>query len=245
LNRLSQEFLKNWLKWQNSVQPILVEEESIVFKDLLRENKTLLTASVKNLKGEVHEIADLGSLHRSISSCQKCRLGETRNNLVFGEGSENSELMFIGEGPGHDEDITGRPFVGKAGMLLTKIIENGLKIQRGSVYIANIVKCRPPGNRDPLPDEAETCIDYLRKQIGFIKPSVIVLLGRVAAKHLLDIEESITKAREKIYYYEGIPVFVTYHPSALLRNEKYKRPVWEDIKKVIAYLDRINGRISP
>jgi uracil-DNA glycosylase len=200
-----------------------------------------ISSPAKNLPQEespqiIEEIKDLETLFRSISNCQKCRLGITRNKIVFGEGDINAKLMFIGEGPGQDEDISGRPFVGKAGILLTRIIENGLKIPRNSVYIANIVKCRPPGNRDPLPDEADCCIGVLKKQIEIINPSVIVLLGRVAAKYLLNIEDSITKARESSYNYNDKTVFITYHPSALLRNEKYKRPVWEDMKKVIKAL---------
>jgi len=162
----------------------------------------------------------------------------TRNKVVFGEGSLKADIMFIGEGPGADEDRTGRPFVGKAGQLLTKIIENGMKISREQVYIANIVKCRPPGNRDPLPDEASACMDYLESQIEFIKPKAIILLGKVAAKYLLELETSISRARQNSYKYKDIPVFVTYHPSALLRNQQYKRPTWEDIKKVLTYLER-------
>lgn len=156
--------------------------------------------------------------------------------MVFGEGNENADIMFIGEGPGEDEDLSGRPFVGKAGQLLTKIIENGMKIPREQVYIANIVKCRPPANRDPMPDEAQCCIGFLKEQISIVKPKVLILLGKVAMKNLLGIESSMSKARETTYEYEGIKVFVTYHPSALLRNEAYKRPVWEDIKKAMKYL---------
>ena len=140
------------------------------------------------------------------------------------------------EGPGEDEDLTGRPFVGKAGQLLTKIIENGMKIPREQVYIANIVKCRPPANRDPMPDEAQCCIGFLKEQIRIVNPKVLILLGKVAMKNLLGIESPMSKARETSYEYEGIKVFVTYHPSALLRNESYKRPVWEDIKKAMKYL---------
>ncbi|HRZ79465.1 MAG TPA: uracil-DNA glycosylase [bacterium] len=178
-------------------------------------------------------------IRREVFKCSGCRLGSTKKNFVFGEGSLEASVMFIGEGPGEDEDISGRPFVGKAGQLLTKIIENGMKIPRESVYIANVVKCRPPSNRDPLPDEAAACIGYLKKQIEIINPKVIVLLGKVAAKHLLGLETTITKARESTYSYGDIKVFVTYHPSALLRNENYKRPVWEDIKKVMNYLETV------
>jgi len=237
--------LEEWLVWQSRVEPFLIPQKDA---DLINEFLTKIVpvdllktepppVKKKTLAYNPDEIYDLETLHAAIEGCLNCRLSTSRNRIVFGEGNKEARLMFIGEGPGHDEDMTGRPFVGKAGILLTKIIENGLKIERSSVYIANIVKCRPPDNRDPLPDEAETCIGYLKKQIDLVKPEVIVLLGRVAAKHLLNIEESITKARENSYNYKGIPVLVTYHPSALLRNEKYKRPVWEDMKKVIKILD--------
>ncbi len=228
--------LENWLNWQESVEPFLIPEDQVDFLDQLPDQDISLKEKSLKIK-KTEEITDLETLHSSILNCQKCRLGVTRNKLVFGEGNSSADLMFIGEGPGQDEDVSGRPFVGKAGMLLTKIIENGMKIPRNSVYIANIVKCRPPGNRDPLPDEADCCIDYLKKQIDFVNPSVIVLLGKVAAKYLLNIDCSITKARENSYSYNGKTVFVTYHPSALLRNEKYKRPVWEDMKKVMKTLN--------
>ncbi|MBP5201618.1 uracil-DNA glycosylase [bacterium] len=168
--------------------------------------------------------------------CEACRLAAKRTNMVFGEGNPDADIMFIGEGPGEDEDLSGRPFVGKAGQLLTKIIENGMKIPRSQVYIANIVKCRPPANRDPMPDEAQCCIGFLKEQIKIVNPKVLILLGKVAMKNLLGIDGSMTKAREATYEYEGIKVFVTYHPSALLRNESFKRPVWEDIKKAMKYL---------
>ena len=227
--------LENWLNWQNSIEPLLFPQYQLDnLKELPDEDCSVKDEKVVEVKFQ--DVYNLETLQKSILNCQKCRLGVTRNKLVFGEGNSNADLMFIGEGPGQDEDLSGRPFVGKAGMLLTKIIENGMKISRNSVYIANIVKCRPPGNRDPLPDEADCCIEYLEKQIEFINPSVIVLLGKVAAKYLLDIDCSITKARENSYNYNGKAVFVTYHPSALLRNEKYKRPVWEDMKKVMKVL---------
>ncbi|MBP5407198.1 uracil-DNA glycosylase [bacterium] len=178
----------------------------------------------------------LEKLRIKAEKCSACRLAAKRTKTVFGEGNPNAEIMFVGEGPGEDEDLSGRPFVGRAGQLLTKIIENGMKIPRGQVYIANIVKCRPPANRDPMPDEAQCCIGFLKEQISIVKPKVLILLGKVAMKNLLGLEGAITRARESTYEYDGIRVFVTYHPSALLRNESYKRPVWEDIKKAMKYL---------
>ncbi len=234
---ITPENIKNWLNWQETLQPFYISESfSKEILNLISEKKPRLKSEVINR--DIPEKNTIDLISREVSKCQKCRLGMTRNKVVFGEGSLKADIMFIGEGPGADEDRTGRPFVGKAGQLLTKIIENGMKISREQVYIANIVKCRPPGNRDPLPDEASACMDYLESQIEFIKPKAIILLGKVAAKYLLELETSISRARQNSYKYKDIPVFVTYHPSALLRNQQYKRPTWEDIKKVLTYLER-------
>ena len=230
--------IENWLLWQNSIQPF--NYDSIFVREVLLDisaKNIPLRIELENSTSET--VKPMEKLRNEVLKCLKCRLGGTKKNHVFGEGNLKTDIMFIGEGPGEEEDNTGRPFVGKAGQLLTKIIENGMKIPRESVYIANIVKCRPPSNRDPLPDEAAVCIGYLKKQIEIIDPKVIILLGKVAAKHLLGLETTITKARESTYSYGDIKVFVTYHPSALLRNENYKRPVWEDIKKAMNYLESI------
>jgi uracil-DNA glycosylase len=228
----------SWLIWQNSIQPFLYKE------DFSKEILSVIAQKNRDVKLEIinidkDELKPVERIRREVSKCLNCRLGQTRKNVVFGEGRIDADIMFIGEGPGEDEDRTGRPFVGKAGQLLTKIIESGMKISREEVYIANIVKCRPPSNRDPLPDEAEKCIGFLKRQIEIINPKAIIVLGKVAAKHLLGIETTITKAREETYDYGSAKVFVTYHPSALLRNESYKRPVWEDIKKVLKYLETV------
>ncbi|MGI6394121.1 MAG: uracil-DNA glycosylase [bacterium] len=230
--------LGSWLIWQNSIHPFLYKESfsNELLEIVAKKNKNL---KLKIMNTGKEELKPIEKLKKEVSVCRGCRLHKTRKNVVFGEGVVDAKIMFIGEGPGKDEDETGTPFVGKAGELLTKIIENGMKISRESVYIANIVKCRPPSNRDPLPDEASECMKFLIKQIEIVNPKVIILLGKVAAKHLLGIDESITKAREESYSYDSAKVFVTYHPSALLRNESYKRPVWEDIKKVLKYLENI------
>lgn len=230
--------IENWLLWQNSIQPFNYSTEFTkkVLVDISAGN-TPLKIEIEN--SSLETLKPMEKIKREVMKCNGCRLSSTKKNFVFGEGNLEAPVMFIGEGPGEDEDNSGRPFVGKAGQLLTKIIENGMKIPRESVYIANIVKCRPPSNRDPLPDEASACIGYLKRQIETINPKVIVLLGKVAAKHLLGLETTITKARETTYSYGNIKVFVTYHPSALLRNEDYKRPVWEDIKKVMSYLETV------
>jgi DNA polymerase len=168
--------------------------------------------------------------------CRRCRLCEGRKQVVFGAGDPEARLMFIGEGPGADEDAQGVPFVGRAGQLLTDIITKGMGLERKSVYIANIVKCRPPDNRVPLPDEAAACLPYLKAQIAAIGPEVIVTLGKTAVLYLLGIETPITKVRGKWLSYEAIPVMPTFHPSYLLRNPAAKRDVWEDVQKVMAKL---------
>ncbi len=182
----------------------------------------------------------LEEFHQRIKDCQKCALGKTRNKFVFGTGNSQAKLMLIGEAPGRDEDNQGKPFVGRAGQLLDKIL-NSVNFIREEVFITNILKCRPPNNRDPQPDEVEQCMPYLNKQIETIKPQIICCLGRVAAQFLLDTKESLAKLREKDYYYDGIKVFVTYHPAALLRNQQFKRPTWEDVKNLRRYYLKINN----
>ena len=161
--------------------------------------------------------------------CARCRLSEERTNIVFGEGNPGARVVFVGEGPGADEDAQGRPFVGRAGQMLTKIIENVLFLPREEVYIGNVVKCRPPGNRTPLPDECATCIPYLRKQLEIIHPEVIVTLGALATASLLETTETIGRLRGRFSTYRGIKVMPTYHPAYLLRNPSEKRKVMDDI----------------
>ncbi|MFH1829409.1 MAG: uracil-DNA glycosylase [Pseudomonadota bacterium] len=177
----------------------------------------------------------LDKLRTEIGDCTLCKLCKARKNIVFGVGNPKAKLMFIGEGPGRDEDIQGIPFVGLAGQLLTKIIE-AMGFKRDDVYIANIIKCRPPNNRNPEPDEVATCIPFLKKQVEIIKPSVIVCLGSVAAQNLLGTAVNISKLRGKFTEWQGIPVMPTYHPAFLLRNANMKKPVWEDMKKVMEKL---------
>lgn len=172
-----------------------------------------------------------------LDGCTRCKLSDTRKNLVFGEGSPNARIIFLGEGPGRDEDLEGRPFVGKAGELLTRIIERGMGIKREDVFIGNVVKCRPPGNRDPEPDEISACLPFLEKQIRLIGPQVICTLGRVALRALTGVDGPLKEHRGKIYTWEGIPVIGTYHPAFIVRNPHIERQlkalVWEDIKLVM------------
>jgi DNA polymerase len=179
--------------------------------------------------------AALPIIRDDIGDCRRCRLCEKRTNVVFGVGDPRARLIFVGEGPGADEDVRGEPFVGRAGQLLTKIIE-AMQMGRADVYIANIVKCRPPENRTPLPDEVATCSQFLFRQIAAIQPRVIVCLGTPAAQTLLGTRETITRMRGIFREVGGIKVMPTFHPAYLLRNPAAKREVWEDMKQVMAAL---------
>ena len=173
---------------------------------------------------------------RSVAlACQKCRLAKTRTNVVYGVGNPNADLMFIGEAPGRDEDLKGEPFVGRAGQLLTDIIK-AMKLTRDDVYIANVIKCRPPENRNPEPDELDECRPYIRRQIELIKPKVIVTLGRFALQSLTEKGYAISSARGQWMEYDGIKGMPTYHPAYLLRNPAAKKEVWADMKKVMGEL---------
>lgn len=181
-------------------------------------------------KGVTASSLSISELNNKIIRCTRCGLARTRNNVVPGMGVEHPDVLVIGEGPGYDEDMQGFPFVGKAGMLLDKML-NAIELDRNkNCYIANIVKCRPPENRDPFPDEQAACISFLEAQIHILKPKMLLCIGRVAGHKLLNIETPMNEMHGKFYDYNGIPVMVTYHPSALLRNEELKRPAWEDLK---------------
>jgi len=185
----------------------------------------------------------LEELRGEMLACHKCPLGKTRTNLVFGVGNPMAKLMFAGEAPGRDEDIQGEPFVGRAGQLLTKIIE-AIGMKRSDVYIANVLKCRPPGNRSPLPEEIVLCMPYLIKQIEIIQPKVLCALGTFAAQTLLSTKAAVGTLRGKFHEYKGIPMMVTYHPAYLLRNPNDKAKVWDDMKKVRDLLSELPGKDS-
>ena len=177
-------------------------------------------------------------LEAECKNCTKCKLSKTRNNVVFGTGNKKADLMFIGEGPGADEDMQGIPFVGRAGKLMNMALK-GLGINREEVYIANVVKCRPPNNRNPEDDEASACLDYLRNQVILVKPKIIVLLGSVALRNILGKEYSITSARGKWVEKNGILYMPTFHPAALLRDESKKILFWRDLKLVLNKMKEI------
>ena len=229
-----------------------IKDQQEIFGDLLFENISSKIIYLK--KGEViaqnshktEKIEESGEYYAAhedfmnatsldqfksiICECQKCPLGKTRTKFVFGVGNPNAHAMLIGEAPGVDEDKQGEPFVGRAGKLLNDILK-AVNLNREEVYIANILKCRPPGNRDPLPVEMDTCIPYLNKQIDLVKPKIILCLGRIAANGLLNKKLSLSDLRQNIYEYNGIKVMATYHPAALLRNPQWKRGCWTDIQK--------------
>lgn len=181
-------------------------------------------------------ITSLDELRGVVAGCRKCGLCETRTQTVFSDGLPTAELVFVGEAPGADEDRQGVPFVGRAGQLLTDIIVKGMKLRREDVYICNVLKCRPPNNRDPLPSEKEQCEPYLVRQLELLKPKVICALGKHAANTLLRKDEATGRLRGKWHQYHGIPLRVTYHPAYLLRNPADKKLVWEDIQHVMRAL---------
>jgi len=208
----------------NSLKIAVETEQLSGVKDIYFPRKE--TSVVLKTKSET-----LKELSVSVRECARCPLAKTRTNVVLGEGNPDAELMFIGEAPGRDEDLQGRPFVGRAGQLLTKIIES-IGLKREDVYIANILKCRPPENRNPLPDEIAVCKDYLARQIEIIKPKVICALGKFSAQTLLDTETPISGLRGKFHDHNGIKLMPTYHPAYLLRNPEGKKDVWADMKKI-------------
>ena len=181
----------------------------------------------------------LPEMEKQVCTCLKCPLGHTRLNFVFGVGNPKAKVMFVGEAPGADEDAQGEPFVGRAGQLLNKIID-AVGMKREEVFICNILKCRPPNNREPLPSEMELCTPYLSKQIELIKPQFIICLGRTSAQWLLQTHENLNALRTKVHEYQGTKLIVTYHPAALLRNPNWKRPAWEDMKMFKRLYDEIN-----
>ena len=183
----------------------------------------------------------LEELRAAIGDCRRCKLWPGRTHLVFGVGNPKARLMFIGEGPGRDEDLQGEPFVGRAGQLLTDIITKGMGLKREDVYIANVVKCRPPENRNPEPDEVASCEPFLKKQIDLVRPEIIIALGKFAVQTLLQSKVPITKVRGNWYTYHGIKLMPTFHPAYLLRNPGDKKLVWEDIKKVIKEMNGENA----
>jgi len=205
-----------------------------IYRSLKAYLKHLQLLGITSLpRGELKEEGgNLEEIRLRVQGCKACRLYTTRRNPVLGEGNPHAILVFVGEAPGGEEDLQGRPFVGKAGELLTRIIQ-AMGLQREEVYITNIVKCRPPGNRNPRPDEIEACLPYLFEQFEIIRPKIICALGSIAAQTLLGTKEKITSLRGRFHPWKGMLVMPTYHPAFLLRNPQFKRDVWEDVKMIM------------
>ncbi len=214
-------------------------QADVSFPGLTREsaqdNTVLNSDTTNNARG-----LSLDELNAKILRCTRCGLARTRNNVVPGMGVQNPEVLVVGEGPGHDEDMQGLPFVGKAGILLDRMLAAIGLDRKTNCYIANIVKCRPPENRNPLPDEQAACFSFLEAQIHILKPKMILCMGKIAIEKITGHNISINAQHGEFFEYNGIPVMPTYHPSALLRNEELKRPAWEDLKKFKRRLDEIN-----
>ncbi len=213
-------------------------------KKYLKQQKELGLEEVKlpsNFKIELKRDSSknrLEEFYQRIKNCQKCHLHKSRTNFVFGVGNSQAEVMFIGEAPGRDEDLQGEPFVGRAGQLLNKILA-AIDFKREEVYIGNILKCRPPENRDPLPEEIELCEPYLIEQIKLIKPKLICALGRISAQSLLKTTMPLNRLRGRFHDYQGTKFLVTYHPAALLRYPQFKKDTWEDVKLLRAEYDKM------
>ncbi len=213
---------------QKPAQPIHTEE-ALPFSDTHYPDEPWVATS------------SLDALDQQICTCMKCPLGATRTNFVFGVGNPQAKVVVIGEAPGAEEDAQGKPFVGRAGQLLNKILE-AINFKREEVFICNILKCRPPNNRDPLPEEVEQCEPYLWKQLDLIHPMMILAVGRIAGQTLLKTTRGLGELRGTIHSYHGIPMMVTYHPAALLRNPNWKRPTWDDVQQFRKlYDERLKG----
>jgi len=238
--------LKNWLIFQKDIygeeiyienfskELILnkLEEKSKNIENIIKEEKIYkieFKKSAKSVNLQWYNSKSLDDLNNCIKSCMECGLGKTRKNFVFGVGNPNADILIIGEAPGADEDEQGEPFVGRAGQLLNKMLE-AIDIKRSDVYIANIIKCRPPNNRRPTNEEINECEPYLHKQIELIKPKIILALGLTAVNSLLKMEFKMSDIRGNLLDYRGIKLIITYHPAALLRNPAWKRAAWEDLK---------------
>lgn len=219
--------VQHLLSYSNFIEP------TMPIKNPNQETPVNITTPEANLS-TVQTLADLKNF---IGDCQRCKLCTTRTNIVFDDGSPVTELMFVGEGPGRDEDLQGIPFVGRAGQLLTKMIE-AMGYKREEIYIANVVKCRPPENRNPEEDEMKECLPFLEKQIQLVNPKIIICLGKFATQSVLNTQIPISKLRGEFQDRQGIAVMPTYHPAFLLRNPTMKKVVWEDLKKVMKKLGK-------
>lgn len=237
--RQNQENGLGWFLDEGTPEPQLTEDPFAAACDaFVAETLTMIERQGRPADSDPTET--LEPIARAVAECTVCELHTSRTNTVFGAGNPDAGVVFVGEAPGADEDRQGEPFVGKSGQLLTKII-GAIGFTRDDVYICNILKCRPPGNRDPLPAEVAACEKYLQRQLAVLRPRVICCLGRVAAQTLLKTDASLGKLRRTVHFYQDIPVMATYHPAALLRNPAWKRETWEDVRKLRALHDALIG----
>ena len=240
-DNLIQEYLKalsslrNYLEEQRELGFTMIPKTEPNFTISDGSTQEELELGVKGSKELNYETME--DIRKAVEACQGCPLYKTRTNIVFGDGDENAKLVFVGEAPGQDEDLQGKPFVGKAGQKLTQIIE-AMKLSRSEVYITNVLKCRPPGNRNPLPEEIKACEPFLINQLKLIKPKIICALGTFSAQTLLRTDQRISLLRGRFHIYQGIKLMPTYHPAYLLRNPKFKRDVWEDVQKIMAEYEK-------
>jgi uracil-DNA glycosylase len=225
---------------RNKIVNALIDQKNMFGDELYTSDLNIISEPDAGYPKGFENASTLSELNKLICECQKCELGSTRNKFVFGSGNPDADAMVIGEGPGAEEDIQGEPFVGRAGQLLTDILK-AIQFSRDEVYIANIVKCRPPGNRTPSTAEMEACIPFLERQIEIIKPKVILCLGLTAALGLLKKKDSLTNLRGKVFDYKSVKVMVTYHPAALLRNPNWKRGCWEDVQQFKKLYDELKN----
>jgi DNA polymerase len=237
---MTRDQIRNYLEFYRDLGIESVYVKSAAAEPVSRETVAPASAAAPL---PVSGVDTLAAIRADIGECQRCRLCEARHSIVFGSGNEQARLVFVGEGPGADEDEQGLPFVGRAGQLLTQMIDNtaakeGIPIRRSDVYICNVVKCRPPGNRTPLPDEMEICGQFLSRQLLAIRPKAICVLGSTAMKALLNTKDGITKVRGQWQKWHDIPVMITYHPSYLLRqyNQTARREAWEDLKTLLHFV---------
>ncbi len=233
MDKSLKEKISGFLEWYRDLygDELYIEDASLIFQ-LQNSLKSAMNDTAKSKSA--NSSSPLQKFNKEIENCTKCSLCESRTNFVFGAGNEHAEIMFVGEAPGQDEDLQGIPFVGRAGKLLTELL-NAVQLKRSDVYIANILKCRPPNNRDPLPEEVGKCIPYLHRQISLIQPKLLVAVGRVAAQNLLNNQMSLSEMRRKIWQYRSMPLIVTYHPAYILRNMNMYEKAVEDMEYIIDY----------
>ncbi len=236
-NKIFLDKLEDFIRYLEELNvPLFISDNKPSKPKIKNLNTKVIDYFLSNINEAFVNARSLSELDELINRCQKCPLGKTRTKFVFGVGNPTADIVFVGEAPGADEDAQGEPFVGRAGKLLTETLKK-IGLQREEVYICNILKCRPPNNRDPLPSEVEKCEPYLLKQLSLIKPKIIVALGRIAGNTLLRKNETLANLRKNIYNYYDIPIFITYHPAAILRNMGWKSYFEDDLIKMKKYYD--------